>query len=187
MTRKKNAKQTGTVRQALLPLSTESKDSESALLEALRSNLSLLGEIAMRYEVNTTPERPDDPPSAGSPRDIHSLLGPEMSSLAQEQLRVLLLDTKNNVIGQRVVYQGNVNSSIVRAAEVFRPAVVEAVPAIAIAHNHPSGSADPSPEDVLITRKLKQAGKLLDIELVDHIVIGRGRFASLKQKGLMPA
>ena len=79
MTRKKNAKQTSAVRQARLPLSTESKDSESALLEALRSNLSLLGEIAMRYEVNTTPERPDDPPSAGSPRDIHSLLGPEMS------------------------------------------------------------------------------------------------------------
>ena len=145
-----------------------------ALLDALRSNLSLLGEIAMRYEVNNKPERPEDPPSIGSPRDIHSLLGPEMSSLAQEQLRVLLLDTHNNVIGQRVVYQGNVSSSIVRAAEVFRPAVVEAVPAIAIAHNHPSGSADPSPEDVLITRKLKQAADLLDIELVDHVVIGQG-------------
>ena len=110
-----------------------------------------------------------------------------MSALAQEQLRVLLLDTHNKVIGQRVVYQGNVSSSIVRAAEVFRPAVVEAVPAIAIAHNHPSGSPDPSPEDVLITRKLKQAADLLDIELVDHVVIGRGRFVSLKERGLMAA
>ena len=185
MTRKK--KQTGTVRQARLPLSTESQGSESALLEALRSNLSLLGEIAMRYEVNTAPERPDDPPSIGSAGDIHDLLGPEMSRLAQEQLRVLLLDIRNNVIGQRVVYQGNVSSSIVRVAEVLRHAVVEAVPAIAIAHNHPSGSADPSPEDVLITRKLKQAADLLDIELVDHIVIGRGRFVSLKDRGLIPA
>ncbi len=157
------------------------------LLEALRSNLSLLGEIAVRYEVNTQTERPEDPPSIGSPQDIHALLGPEMSSLAQEQLRVLLLDTHNNVIGQRVVYQGNVSSSMVRAAEVLRPAVVEAVPAIAIAHNHPSGSADPSPQDVHITRKLKQAADLLDIELVDHIVIGRGRFVSLKDKGLMAA
>ena len=187
MTRKKNAKQTSTMRQAHLPLSIESTDSESALLDALRSNLNLLGEIAMRYEVNTTPERPEDPPSIGSARDIHDLLGPEMSRLAQEQLRVLLLDIHNNVIGQRVVYQGNVSSSIVRTAEVLRHAVVEAVPSIAIAHNHPSGSADPSPEDVHITRKLKRAADLLDIELVDHIVIGRGRFVSLKDRGLMPA
>ena len=158
-----------------------------ALLDALRSNLSLLGEIAVRYEVSNKPPRMEDPPSISTPGDIHNLLGPEMSNLAQEQLRVLLLDTKNNVIGQRVVYQGNVSSSIVRAAEVFRPAVVEAVPAIAIAHNHPSGSADPSTEDVLITRKLKQAADLLDIELVDHVVIGRGRFVSLKEKGLMAA
>ena len=158
-----------------------------ALLDALRSNLSLLGEIAMRYEISNMPERPENPPSIVTPGDIHSLLGPEMSHLAQEQLRVLLLDTKKHVIGQRVVYQGNVDSSMVRAAEVFRPAVVEAVPSIAIAHNHPSGSADPSPEDVAITRKLKQAADLLDIELVDHVVIGRGRFVSLKEKGLMPA
>ena len=165
------------------PLSAEGQ----ALLEALRSNLNLLAEIAVRYEVNTQPERPEDPPSIGSPGDIHSLLGPEMSGLAQEQLRVLLLDTKKKVIGQRVVYQGNVSSSIVRAAEVFRPAVVEAVPAIAIAHNHPSGVADPSAEDVNITRQLKRAGELLDIELVDHVVIGRGRFVSLKERGLMAA
>ena len=179
-------KQTKNLALSFDPASPPSAEGQ-ALLDALRSNLSLLGEIAMRYEVNAKPERPEDPPSISTPGDIHSLLGPEMSSLAQEQLRVLLLDTHNNVIGQRVVYQGNVSSSIVRAAEVFRPAVVEAVPAIAIAHNHPSGSADPSPEDVLITRKLKQAADLLDIELVDHVVIGRGRFVSLKERGLMAA
>ena len=181
MPKKKNAKRTETLLDTAPAPSPEGR----AVLDALRSNLSLLGELAMRYEVATRPEGPEDPPSIGSPRDIHSLLGPEMSALAQEQLRVLLLDIRNNVIGQRVVYQGNVNSSIVRAAEVFRPAVVESVPAIAIAHNHPSGEADPSPEDLLITRKLEQAGELLDIELVDHVVIGRGRFVSLKERGLM--
>ena len=182
-TKKKQAKNLALTFDPASPPSAEGQ----ALLDALRSNLSLLGEIAMRYEVNNKPERPENPPTVGTPGDIHNLLGPEMSRLAQEQLRVLLLDIHNNVIGQRVVYQGNVSSSIVRAAEVFRPAVVEAAPAIAIAHNHPSGSADPSPEDVHITRKLKQAADLLDIELVDHIVIGRGRFVSLREKGLIPA
>jgi len=179
-------KQTKNLAFSFDPASPPSAEGQ-ALLDVLRSNLSLLGEIAMRYEVNAMPERPEDPPSVGSPRDIHRLLGQEMSSLAQEQLRVLLLDTHNNVIGQRVVYQGKVSSSMVRAAEVLRPAVVEAVPAIAIAHNHPSGVADPSPNDVHITRKLKQAADLLDIELVDHVVIGRNRFVSLKERGLMAA
>ena len=74
---------------------------DAALLEALRSNLHLLGEIAMRYEVETQPKRPEDPPSISCPQDVYRLLGPEMAQLAQEQLRVLLLDTKNNVVGQR--------------------------------------------------------------------------------------
>ena len=159
--------------------------SESALLEALRSNLSLLGELAVRYEVATRTESPDYRPSVGSPRDVHLLLGPEMSALAQEQLRVLLLDTRNNVIGQRVIYQGNVSSSMVRAAEVFRPAIVENVPGVIVVHNHPSGEVDPSPNDVTITRKLRQAAELLDIELIDHVVIGADRFSSLKERGLM--
>ena len=158
-----------------------------ALLDALRSNMSLLGELAMRYEVSTRPEGPEDPPSVNSPQDVYNLLGPEMSKLAQEQLRVLLLNTRNNVVGQRVIYQGNVNSSIVRAAEVLRHAVVEAVPSIIISHNHPSRNPDPSPEDVAITRKLKQAAELLDIELLDHVVIGGKRFVSLKERGLMTA
>ena len=163
---------------------TPTKD--AALLKALRSNLSLLGEIAMRYEVETQPERPTgDLPAINCPEDVRRLLGPEMAPLAQEQLRVLLLNTKNQVLGQRVVYQGNVNSSIVRPAEVLRPAVMEAVPSIIISHNHPSGDPTPSPEDAAITRELVQAGKLLGIELLDHIVIGGERFVSLKERGLM--
>ena len=163
---------------------TPTKD--AALLEALRSNLHLLGEIAMRYQVETQPERPtEDLPVISCPDDVRKLLGPEMAPLAQEQLRVLLLNTKNQVLGQRVVYQGNVNSSIVRPAEVLRPAVIEAVPSIIISHNHPSQDPTPSPEDAAITRDIAEAGKLLGIELLDHVVIGGERFVSLKERGLM--
>ena len=162
---------------------TPTKD--AALLDALRSNLGLLGELAARYEVATKPEGPEDPPSINSPQDVQRLLGPEMSQLAQEQLRVLLIDTKSQVVGQRVIYQGNISSAIVRTAEVFRPAVIEAVPSVIIAHNHPSRDPDPSPDDVMITRKLKQAAQLLDIDLLDHIVIGGKRHVSLKERGLM--
>ena len=159
---------------------------DAALLGALRSNLSLLGEIAMRYEVETQPERPTgDRPSINCPEDVRRLLGPEMAPLAQEQLRVLLLNTKNEVVGQRVIYQGNISSAIVRPAEVLRPAVIEAVPSIIVSHNHPSADPTPSPEDAHLTRDLVRAAKLLGIELLDHIVIGGERFVSLKERGLM--
>ena len=156
-----------------------------AVLEALRSNLDLLGELAARYEVNFQPARPAEMPTIGCPQDVFNLLGPEMSNLAQEQLRVLLLNTRNGVMAQRIVYQGNVNSSIVRPAEVFRPAIVESAPSIVISHNHPSGDPTPSPEDVKITRELVEGGKLLGIDVMDHIVIAGDRYVSLKEKGLM--
>ena len=159
---------------------------DAALLDALRSNLNLLGELAVRYEVERQPERStEDLPVISCPEDVRRLLGPEMAPLAQEQLRVLLLNTKSDVVGQRVIYQGNISSAIVRPAEVLRPAVIEAVPSVIVAHNHPSADPTPSPEDVAITRKLKQAAELLDIELLDHVVIGGERFVSLKERGLM--
>ena len=161
--------------------------SEETLLKALRSNLHVLGELAMRYGVETQPERQPDAFTISSPDDVKRMLQPEMGSLAQEQLRVLLLDTRNQVVGQRVVYQGNVESITVRAAEVFRPAVVEAVPSIIICHNHPSGSAEPSPEDVAITKQLAEAGELLGIKLLDHVVIGCDEVVSLKERGLIPS
>ena len=173
-----------TTKQTVSP-NPEPNPEGQALLDALRSNLSLLGELAARYEVAVRPEGPEDPPSISSSQDVYNLLGHEMSALAQEQLRVLLLDRKNQVLGQRVIYQGNVFSSMVRAAEVFRAAIVESVPAVVVAHNHPSGDPNPSPEDVLITRKLKEAAELLDIDLLDHIVIGGKRHVSLKSRGLM--
>ena len=139
MPTKKNAEQDGTLPMDL-DTAPEPSQEERALLGALRSNLNLLGELAMRYEVSTRPEGPEDAPSIDSAQDIYDLLGPEMSQLAHEQLRVLLVNTRNVVVGQRVIYQGNVSSALVRTAEVFRPAVVEAVPFIIVAHNHPSSA-----------------------------------------------
>ncbi len=155
-----------------------------AVLEALRQNLHVLGELAVRYEVETLPEREPDAPALCSPGDVQRLLGPEMGALAQEQVRVLLLDRRNRVVGQRVVYQGNAFSSVVRPAEVLRPAVVAAVPHIIVAHNHPSGDASPSPDDIRVTKDLAEAAKLLGVELLDHVVIGRGEATSLKDRGL---
>ena len=156
-----------------------------AVLEALRSTMNLLGELAARYEVAYQPERPAEMPTINCPQDVYSLLGPEMSVLAQEQLRVLLLNTRNCVMAQRIVYQGNVNSSIVRPAEVLRAAVIENAPSIIVSHNHPSGDPTPSPEDVSITRDLAASAKLLGIDLLDHIVIAGDKYVSLKEKKLM--
>ena len=187
MTRKKKTGQAETL--TLFPGDAlmSNAEGQAVLLAALRSNLSLLGELAMRYEVETLPERSvKDLPSINTPHDVYALLGKEMSALAQEQLRVLLLDRRNRVLGQRTVYQGNAYSSIVRPAEVFRAAVVESMPAVIVAHNHPSTDPSPSPEDVSVTRDLAKAGRLLGIDLLDHVVIGGDRFVSLKERGLMP-
>jgi DNA repair protein RadC len=127
---------------------------------------------------------PDQRPRISSPADVARLLMPEMGSMAQEQLRVLCLDSKHTVRAQQVIYQGTVNSSAVRVAEVFKPAISRNCPAIIVVHNHPSGDPTPSPEDVRTTEQLRKAGELLDIELLDHIVIGRQRYVSLKERGL---
>ena len=156
-----------------------------ALLEALRRNLHVLGELAVRYEVETGPGRADGGPSITGPEDVRKLLGEEMGALCQEQVRVLLLDRRNRVVGQRVIYQGNAFSSVVRPAEVLRPAVVEGVPHLIVAHNHPSSDPSPSPEDVKVTRELREAADLLGLSLLDHVVIGGEEAVSLKDRGLL--
>ena len=162
-----------------------SAEHTDAVLEALRQNLHVLGELAVRYEVETKPAREADAPAIGSPEDVQRLLGPEMGALAQEQVRVLLLDRRNRVVAQRVVYGGNCYASVVRPAEVLRPAVVAAVPHIIVAHNHPSHDPSPSPQDSAGTKELAQAAELLGVTLLDHVVIGGpNRAVSLKDRGL---
>jgi DNA repair protein RadC len=127
---------------------------------------------------------PEERPQVGSPEDVANLLGIEMSALEQEQLRVVLLDTKHRILGSRTVYQGSVNQAQVRVAEVFRDAVRQQATAIVAVHNHPSGDPTPSAADVALTVELVRAGALLDIELLDHLIIGQGRWLSLKRLGL---
>ena len=137
-------------------------------------------ELGLRLTINTEEERP----TIHCPADAAALVQPEMSIMEQEHLRVMLLDTRNRVIEISEVYHGNLNSAQVRVAEVFREAIRRNASAIIICHNHPSGVAEPSPDDVAVTRAMVQAGNLLDLNVLDHLVIGRGRFVSLKERGL---
>jgi len=137
-------------------------------------------ELGRRLVVAT----PDQRPKITSPADAANLLMPEMSMLEQEHLRLLLLDTKNAVIASPTIYIGSVNSAVIRVGELFRQAVRENCTSIIVAHNHPSGDPTPSPEDVQVTRRVVEAGRLLDIEVLDHIIIGQGRYVSLKERGL---
>ena len=129
-------------------------------------------------------ETPEERPCIHSPQDAADLLMYEMGALEQEHLRVILLDTRNRVLQIEEVYHGSLNSSQVRVGELFKAAIRRNAAAIIVAHNHPSGDPSPSPDDIAITRAIVQAGKLLDVDVLDHVVIGRGRFVSLKERGL---
>jgi DNA repair protein RadC len=127
---------------------------------------------------------PYERPQVRGPADVANLVMLEMGLLEQEHLRVVLLDTKNYV--QRIVnvYAGSLNTAVVRVGEIFREAIRSNCAAIIVVHNHPSGDPTPSPEDVRVTEQLVEAGRLLDIEVLDHLVIGRNRYVSLKERGL---
>jgi DNA repair protein RadC len=129
---------------------------------------------------------PADPWLIRTPTDVAEPLVDAMGALEREELRVLLLDTKNVVSAQRTVYRGNLAGSSVRIGEVYRDAVRACAAAIIVAHNHPSGDPTPSGEDLRITAELGEAGRLLDIELLDHLIIGRGRWTSLRALGALP-
>jgi len=126
-----------------------------------------------------------DRPAINSPADAANMLMYQMAALDQEYLFVILLDTRNRVLGLPFeVYHGSLNTSLVRVGELFREAIKVNAAALIVAHNHPSGDPSPSPEDVAVTRALVEAGKLLDIDVLDHLVIGGNRFVSLKERGL---
>jgi len=131
-----------------------------------------------------TQQSPEERPAIHSPADAAEMVRYEMGALEQEHLRVILLDTRNRVISVEKIYVGSLNSSTVRVGELFRPAIQRSAASVILLHNHPSGDPSPSPEDVALTRSVVQAGKLLDIEVLDHLVIGLNRWVSLKEKGL---
>ena len=129
-------------------------------------------------------EAPQERPAVNCPADAAALVSYEMSAFEQEHLRVILLDTRNRVIDITEVYKGSVNSSQIHVGELFKPAIRRNAAAIIVVHNHPSGDPAPSPDDVAVTRAIVQAGRLLDVEVLDHMVIGQGKWISLKERGL---
>lgn len=129
-------------------------------------------------------EVPQERPAIHSPADAAALVEYEMSALPVEHLRVINLDTRNRVINIENIYIGSLNASTVRVGELFKPAIQRNAASIIVLHNHPSGDPSPSPEDIALTRAIVQAGKLLDVEVLDHLVIGQARWVSLKERGL---
>lgn len=148
--------------------------------EAKASQIKAAIELGRRL----TLEAPEEKPAINSPADAAALLQYEMSALEQEHLRVMLLDRRNRVLEVVEVYKGSVNSSQVRVGELFKDAIRANASAVIVAHNHPSGDPTPSPDDVAVTRAIIQAGRLLDIDVLDHLVIGSGKWVSLKERGL---
>jgi DNA repair protein RadC len=126
----------------------------------------------------------DSRPTIHSPADAAQILMPMLAHRDQEYLMVMALDTRNRMLNLCEVYHGSLNSSVVRVGELFMPALRLNAASMLIAHNHPSNDPSPSPEDVMVTRSIVEAGKLLDIAVLDHLVIGLSRWVSLKEKGL---
>lgn len=137
-------------------------------------------ELGRRMQV----EAQGDKPQIRSPADAAALLMPWIGHEGQEHFVVLLLDTRNRVVGQEMLYKGTLNASHIRVAEAFREAVKRNAAAVVFAHNHPSSDCSPSPEDIAVSTSLCKAGDQLDIEVLDALVVSAQRFVSLRERGL---
>jgi DNA repair protein RadC len=119
-----------------------------------------------------------------SPRDVADRLVLQMGRLEREELRVVVLNTKNVVLRVTTAYQGNVSASLVRVGELFRDAVRLTASGVILVHNHPSGDPTPSPDDLHLTAEALAAGRLLDIAVLDHLVIGHDAYVSMRDRGI---
>ncbi|NMC32052.1 MAG: DNA repair protein RadC [Veillonellaceae bacterium] len=128
---------------------------------------------------------PLDRTAVRSPDDIAALLLPRFRYEFRESFVAVLLSTKNHVLKTSVISVGSLNASIVHPRELFREAINASAAAVIVAHNHPSGDPTPSPEDITLTRKLVEAGNILDIPVLDHVVLGDGKYVSFKEKGIL--
>ena len=126
----------------------------------------------------------EDRPQIRTPFDVANLLMVEMGLLEKEELRVILLDTKNYVKRMETIYRGCLNAAVVRVGEVFTPAVRDNAASVIVVHNHPSHDPTPSPSDVRVTEMLVEAGDLLDMEVIDHLIFGGTRYVSMKERRL---
>lgn len=120
-----------------------------------------------------------------SARDVAKLFEDSFFRDSQECVRLISLNTKNSVISTKEIFKGGLNSSIVHPREIFKEAISLSAASIILCHNHPSGDPTPSIEDINITRRIKSCGDILGIELLDHVILGRNNFISLKEKGII--
>ncbi len=155
-------------------------EAERGMGEAKTAQLKAALELGRRMLLSA----PDERYVIRSPADVAQLLMAEMGHLEQEHFRALYLDTRNRLLGAETIYIGSLNVSHIRVGEAFRNAIKRNCAAVIFAHNHPSGDPTPSPEDVEVTRQLIAAGNLLDIEVLDHLIIGQQRFVSLRERNL---
>jgi DNA repair protein RadC len=165
----------------LLISSSEDFLSLRGIGEAKAAQLLALAEISKRFKSF----RSGDEYKISQPKDAADLLMESMRHLKQECLKVIMLNTKNIVITIKDASLGSLNSSIVHPREVFCEAIKKSSASIIISHNHPSGDPTPSSEDINLTHRIKECGKLIGIELLDHIIIGDGCYVSLKEKGIL--
>ncbi len=147
---------------------------------AKAAQLQAAAELGRRCMVS----QPADRPRIRGPRDVWELLSHDLRDEVREHFFAILLDTRNGVLRRHVVSVGDLNSAIVHPREVFSPAIRHGAAALVVAHNHPSGDPTPSPEDVQVTKRLLDAGRLLGIELLDHVVLTESGWVSLKERGM---
>jgi DNA repair protein RadC len=123
--------------------------------------------------------------SLSSPTEVHAAFAPLMEDLSREVFRVALLDAQNRLLRDVIVSEGTISASLVHPREVFKPALLEPATSLILLHNHPSGDPTPSREDLRLTRQLVECARLLDLRINDHVVIGRGRYVSFAEKGMI--
>lgn len=140
---------------------------------------------ALEFGRRVTEQKIDDRAVIRHPEDAADLVMEEMRSLDREQFRALLLNTKHQLIGREIISIGTLNSSMAHPRELFKNAIKRSAAAMILVHNHPSGDPAPSQEDIGITKRMMEAGGIIGIEILDHLIVGDNRFVSLKARGLM--
>lgn len=148
---------------------------------AKAARLAATFELTRRLRARTPGART----SLSSPGEVYAAFAPLMEDLRREVFRVAMLDAQNGLLRDCVVSEGTLSASLVHPREVFKPAILESAASVILLHNHPSGDPTPSREDVRLTRQLAECARLLDLRVHDHVVIGRGRFVSLAERGII--
>jgi DNA repair protein RadC len=174
------AKEPGSGLRALLHLQDYKKDLVKGL--GMAKICQILAALHLGMRAGAVPLRRVD---LSNPRAVYEFLAPRMAHLHREQFHVVLLTAKNQVIAVECVSEGTLTASLVHPREIFKSAIRRSAHAVILAHNHPSGDPTPSREDREVTTRLVQAGRLIGIEVLDHLVVGQGHYTSFRERGLL--